>query len=596
MGFTLKKTKFFKWVKKNKIISIIIAAIILITSGVTILNSIPRKFQLEYTIGPKDIDNKILNVNVRITPVGMFKPKQFVLVKGNMNVDNESCLDNEKNKVNFGGENGIVVIDELKSGSKYIDYNYDVEIARLGKHGYNSQVYREMLSYEGEAVLAMPLAAIDGNNEKADIVDNIKIQNMVPDVWDSIIPFPSEDSMAVTEVKNPSWIDLHEIRKSSYTFGDFKEDKHLTDEGGYTVYVDPKAEKFYTEEAKEGLESLFDYYSKIFKHKLNNYSVVILRTEGEKNGYIIGGSSSINMASTFNPENSRDWQLMGHRLFHAFFESTVSLEKFNKAPILNFYEGLATYYENMSMMSLSQSLRDRLNIYPDNEFGNLFERYTYMKLKSPEYLNFALSDEASISASPGRLEFLHYTQAPLVVKYMEETIAKNTSNEDNILNYILENKDEESLSMDSIAKVLMGEDSKDFINKYVKGYEIVPLWDLAKTSGGDNRDVINSLNEYEYLLYTWFSQENELYKNDNLSADNLVKIAEEADNEGAKFASEDLENQIKDMSPTMYNLLKEYALRVKVCSLELGSPYLREQLLSNRENTEKWNEFLRTIK
>lgn len=219
-----------------------------------------------------------------------------------------------------------------------------------------------------------------------------------------------------------------------------------------------------------------------------------------------------------------------------------------------------------------------------------------MKLKSPEYLNFALSDEARISASPGRTEFLHYTQAPLVVKYMEETIAKNTSNENNILNYILENKDEESLSMDSIAKVLMGEDSKDFINKYVKGYEIVPLWDLAKASGGDNRDVINSLNEYEYLLYTWFSQENELYKNDNLSADNLVKIAEEADNEGVRFASEDLEKQIKDMSPTMYNLLKEYALRVKVCSLELGSPYLREQLLSNRENTEKWNEFLRTIK
>jgi hypothetical protein len=596
MGFRLKKTKFFKLIRKNKIISIIIVSIILITSGVTIMKSMPRKFQLEYTIGPKDIENKVLNVNVRITPVGMFKPKQFVLVKGNMNVDNESCLDNKKSEINFGGENGIVVIDGLKSDSKYIDYNYNVEIARLGKHGYNSQVYGEMLSYEGEAVLAMPLEAIEEDNKKADLVENIRIKNLVPEIWDSIIPFPSENSKAITEVENPSWLDLHEIRKSTYTFGDFKEDKHLTDEGGYTVYVDPKAEEFYTEEAKKGLESLFDYYSKVFKHKLNNYSVVILRTEGEDNGYIIGGASSVNMASTFNPDNSRDWQLMGHRLFHAFFESTVSLEKFNKAPMLNFYEGLATYYENMSMKSLSEELRDRLNIYPDKEFGYLFERYTYMKLKSPEYLNFALYDEGNISESPGKLEFLHYTQSPLVVKYMEDSIAQNTSKEDNILNYIFENKEDESFSIDAIANALMKNDSKDFINKYVKGYEIVPLWDLAKTSNGDNKDTVTRLNDFDYLLYTWFSQENQLYLKDDLTSDNLVKIAEEADKQGVSFASEDLEKQIKDINPTIYNLLKGYALRVKVCSLELGSPYLREQLLSNRENTEKWKAFLKTIK
>ncbi|WP_238882225.1 hypothetical protein [Clostridium sp. YIM B02551] len=591
-----KKFNILRWVKRNRVISAIVLAIILISGSIAILKSIPRKFQIEYTIGPKDIDSKTLNVNVRIKAKGLFKPKQFVLVNGNMSVANESCIDDQKNQVNFKGENGIVVIDGLKSKSEYIDYNYNVEIAKLGKHGYNSEVYGKMLSYEGESVLAMPLAAIDEKNKKADRVEDIKIQNIVPDKWDSIVPFQSKESKSTSEINNPSWFDLYEIRKSTFTFGSFKKDEHITGDGGYTVYIDPEAEGSYTEDAKKGLEALYNYYSKVFKKKINNYSIVILRTEGENKGYIIGGASSTNMASTFNPENARDWQLMGHRLFHAFFESNVALEKFNEAPMLNFYEGLATYYENMSMMSLPKDLRDRLNIFPEKEFGNLFERYTYMKLKSPENLNFAPSDEESITSSPGKIEFLHYTQSPLVVKYMEDTIGKKTSKEDNILNYILSNKDEKTFNIYSMVKELMKEDGGDFINKYIKGYEIVPLWNLAKSSEGENKEVVNRLNDFEYLLYTWFAQENDLYLKDNLSSENLVKIAEEADKEDVRFASKDLEAKIKETSPTMYNLLKEYALRAKICSLEIGSPYLREQLLSNRENVEKWEAFLKTIK
>ena len=596
MGKKKKKISFFRWTKKSKYTAALIILIILVIGAFSIVSSAERSYQIEYTVSPEDIANKLLKVNVRLKPIGNLRPHQFVLVKGNMKSKNESCVDDKGNKVNFGEEKGFVVVDELPEGASYIDYSYDVELARLGKHGFNSEVYGKMLSFEGEAVLAMPLAAVDEKNKKADKVDSIKVECMVPDIWEGIIPFKSKDSNRITEIEKPTWFDMYEIRKSTYTFGNFQKEEHMTKDGGYTIFVDPEAKKYYTEDTKRGIASLYNYYAELFNYKLKNYSIVLLRTEGKDNQYIIGGASSQNMASTFNPENSRDWQLMGHRLFHAFFEASVPLDKFNKAPMLNFYEGLATYYENMSMRKLPEDLKNRLSIYPEKEFGELFERYVYMKLKSPETLNFAPAQEAALALSPARLEFLHYTQSPLLVKCIEDNISKVTSKEDNALHYILANKDEKNLTVESILNSLMGKEGTDFINKYIKGTEIVPLWDLAKSSDGDNREVINRLNDYEYLLYTWFFKENQVYVSDVLVQDKLIKISEEAERRGIKFASDELEQKIKSTSPTMYNLLKEYALRAKICAVELGDPYLREKLLSNKENVAKWEEFVKAVK
>ncbi|MBC8061399.1 MAG: hypothetical protein H7Y18_12150, partial [Clostridiaceae bacterium] len=317
---------------------------------------------------------------------------------------------------------------------------------------------------------------------------------------------------------------------------------------------------------------------------------VMLRKDDEKEKYIIGGSSTKNMVSTFDTERARDWQLFSHRLFHSFFESKITATKYHEPPVLNFYEGLATYYENISMKSLPESIKNRLNIFPDKKMADLFERYTYMRFKNSLTLSLAPLSEIQILSSPAKIEFLHYTQAPLLVKHLEDLAAEKTGKEDNIIRYIVDHKEDNTVTPDKLANKLLDKNGVDFIARYMSKDELLPLWNLSSI-GEENKEVIQRLNIFEYDMYTWFYQENSLYIYDVLDTDKLLKLSHEADKEGLHFADTKTEASVKTMSPTVYNLLKEYMLRAKVCSVDVKANHAREDLLSNKSNVDKWNAF-----
>jgi hypothetical protein len=263
---------------------------------------------------------------------------------------------------------------------------------------------------------------------------------------------------------------------------------------------------------------------------------------------------------------------------------------------LEFYEGLATYYENVSLNNLPENIKTSLKISSDKELGYLFERYAYMKLKDPQNLSLVPLDEVQLQQSPARIEFLHYTQMPLTVGYMESLISEKAGKKDNVLNYIIENRDDKSMTVEKIASKLLGKDSKDFVNKYLNGHELLPLWSTIANKNEDDTAVVNRLNEYEFELYTWFSLENALYKFDFADQSDLVKISQEADKQGAEFGDKATEETVKNASPTIYNLLKEYALRAKVCSIAFNDSSLREKLLSSQSNLVKWDTFKKGLK
>lgn len=581
--------------KRYKIKSYIIFLIIIISISILIIFNLSKNISVDYVVNQFSIDDKILNVNVKISNVGFFKPSNYKLIKGSMQVSDEKCVDSLNNAIKFKTVNGVINIDKISSKAKYILYSYKVKIGDLGKHGANGEVYSNMLTFQGESVLAMPINALKDNMKSVNTLKEISVKCIVPEVWDSIIPYPKKNVKDTTEVLYPTWTSLYEIRKSSFTFGKFEKDEHLNGKVGYTVYLDRDAKKYYTEDAKKGIESLYKYYSSLFKYDLQNFSIVLLRKDDMKKDYIISGASTKNLVSTFDPEVARDWQLMGHRLFHSFFESEVAATKYHEPPVLNFYEGLATYYENISMKSLPENIINRLSIFPDNEMSDLFQRYTYMKLKDPS--NYSLSPmlELEMSTSPARIEFLHYTQAPLLVKYLENLAAKKTGKEDNIINYIVKHKGDNSVTPDKIVNNLLGTDGSAFIKKYINSDEIVPLWDLS-SKGEENKEIIEKLNIFEYNMYTWFHQENTLYLYDVLEANKLSKLSQEADIEGLHFADVRTEANIKTMSPTVYNLLKSHVLQAKVCSVDKSDKNAREDLLINKSNIDKWNNFKRNYK
>lgn len=598
MGKIKKKQSKKKGFKKNWWIKpIIFLACLLIFIGIYAVYSYPRKIELEYTIKPFSVEEKMLNVNVKIKPLKAAEEKTFILVKGAMNTSEEKCTDNLNRKVNFKTQNGIVVIDKLSEGAEYINYSYNVQIGGSGKHGDNGQIYQDMMTFAGESVLALPMRALNYDNPKEDIVRKITVKTAVPDTWEAIIPYPKQGTMAESELENPNWMQLYELRQATFTFGRFEKHIHTDSKGkGYTVYLDSEAKQYYDSEAEKGIDSLYNYYSGLFDHKLDNYSMIILRKSSEKQNYIIGGVSSQNLASTFDPDNKRDWQLLSHRMFHSFFEAKLPEERYLKAPLLEFYEGLATYYENLSLGSLPENIRGSLNLSYDKELQYLFERYAYMRLKDPKSLALIPLNEAQLQNSPARIEFLHYTQMPLTVAYMEELINHDTGRKDNILNYILKNSSDNNVTVEKIADKLLGKSSKDFVSKYLRGSELLPLWNTYAGKLEKDEEVVKRLNNYEMELYTWFSQENLLYKYDLADAKDIEMLYEEAEREKAQFSDETTEELAKNTSPVLYKLLKSHALRAKVCSVEYNDASLREKLLASQSNLSKWDSFKKGLK
>ncbi|MDF2881746.1 MAG: hypothetical protein K0R54_2303 [Clostridiaceae bacterium] len=592
-----KKQTNIKLNKKYHMKLIIFLLFLLACTAFYAFKSIPRKIELEYTITPYSVEKRILNVKVKIKPLQAGTNKTFVLVKGSMLTSDEKCTDDLNRDVKFNSENGIIVMDQLNEGANYLNFSYNVTIGGAGKHGENGQVYQDLLTFAGESVLALPLRALNYDSPKEDVIKKITVQCLLPNTWEAIIPYPRQGDKAVTEIDNPAWMNLYELRQGTFTFGKFEKDVHTDSNGkGYTVYLDSQAKKYYDSNAEKGIESIYNYYSKLFNYNLNNYSLVILRKDDESKNYIIGGLCTQNLASSFDPGNKRDWQLLSHRIFHSFFESKIPSERYLKAPLLEFYEGLATYYENMALGSLPDNIKTSLDISPQKEMSYLFERYAYMRLKDSKNLSLTPLNEVQLQQSPGRIEFLHYTQMPLTVDYMEKLINENTGKKDNILNYIIENSKDDSVTVEKIATSLLGKDSNNFTTKYLNGHDILPLWGYINNKNESDKNVINRLNEYEFELYTWFSLEDQLYQYDFANEADLVKLSKEAEKEGAEFADQTTENTVKDASPTIYNLLKEYALRAKVCSLDFNDSSIREKLLSNKSNLDKWDAFKKSLK
>ncbi|MFR2562920.1 MAG: hypothetical protein ACLS8R_09775 [Anaeromassilibacillus sp.] len=196
--------------------------------------------------------------------------------------------------------------------------------------------------------------------------------------------------------------------------------------------------------------------------------------------------------------------MLSHRMFHAYFDHAVPTQTFHAAPNLWFYEGLATYYENASMGALPEAQREVLDIRPEWQFNSLFNRYLTIKIKDPALFSFAPMDEADLSESAGRTEFLHYIQAPLVVKLVEDRAEERSGGKDAVLRAVLE-KGGEDFSPAALLAELLGEDGGEVYNRWFQSEELLPMGEDAdpaypeERALGDVADVV--------MLASWMTSQ-----------------------------------------------------------------------------------------
>lgn len=73
---------------------------------------------------------------------------------------------------------------------------------------------------------------------------------------------------------------------------------------------------------------------------------------------------------------------------------------------------------------------------------------------------------------------------------------------------------------------------------------------------GGSGGVVKELNEIEHTLWTWFRLEDPRYPLEKLSLEGLEQRASEAERAGVRFADQETEEQVKEMSLTVYRFLK----------------------------------------
>lgn len=535
------------------------------------------KHLINYKITLNSSIEKTLKINLTISNT---KDNFLKLYKGKINFIEFNC------PVAFTEDNHYFYIE---TPTDYLEILYKVKINTPGKHGFYGHLSNNLISFAGEQILLLPFQVLTCDSRIAsEYVDNIKINYNFSDNYNtSIVPFREIASeIPLSNCTSPNWSHIYELMKNSYTFGTFNIDEFTTSNSLLKIYVDNELTHVEKETLNE-INKLFIYYTKLFDYKPHNLSIILLRNT--EHG-ILGGCGRSIICSSFNKDNLRDWQLLSHRMFHSFMDTALPLSDFHTPPTLWITEGLATYYENMALESLSDSFKNKFNICANKEFKKLFDRYLYTVLKDPYNFSFPPMDEVNIS-SAGKIEFLHYTQAPLIIKLIEDTYSKNNE-KDIILNNLLSLDISKDFSLQELFTKVLENNLDNFAMNYLFNNQILPMWYLNNDLSENEDEMVRNLNYFEYVLYTWMILEDYYYVQDTLSTYELCSLSNLADKNKISFNSPSIENQVKQYSPTIYSLLKQYALRARVCNVHYSDKYLRYKLLGDNANIKSWETFI----
>ena len=466
-----------------------------------------------------------LNISLKIKDVNL---REIQLYRGKTKINNIKC------KEEFYCDSNFIYINNK---SRDLILEYEVLIGNLGKHGKGGEIEEDLISFMGEQILLLPVEILTMNDDLklncileidfTDLIEDIKSEVYSEKDYKSIIPFKENDFKS--KCVGGTWSDLYEIMKSSYTFGFFEEIVLKKEYGEVHLYSSIE-NTFLNDSSKEELvrniKSICDYYYDLFKiDSLNkkDLNIVLLRKSKKENSYILGGSGKNVISATFDIKK---------------------------------------------------------------EMAILYTRYLYMTLKEPSRFRIIPMEEGSIR-SHGKIEFLHYTKAPLLV-YFIESLKNSCGNKHEIIEYLINNKDK-SFSMQNLFYNLLGFRCDSFASKYLFGNSIIPLWDLKEHL--DDKEVICNLQEYEYILWTWFLGEEENYIKDDLREYNK-NIEEIISLRNINIYNSYLTKEIEGYSKELSFLLKAWIIRSNICSVFSQDENIRYKLLKDKENLRIWKEFV----
>lgn len=447
-----------------------------------------KNMKINFNIGINSIEDMTLKVKLFITDI----PEMDVLHL----YRSKSKVSDISANVDFKEDKDFIHFNIEKA--PVFELEYLVKLGFLAKHGAYGMLTEDIIAFAGEQVLLLPFEILNLASNKNDITANININYDLDSYKDRIIPFNQNRTSAL---KAASWGDMFEVMKSSYVFT--KVDVHPINEN-FKLYTNFKV----ADVVISNLNKLYNYYSSLFK---TDISLNLTSLQTDLDHKLFAGSSKSNICSTFDFNDKRDYQLISHRIFHAFMDTRLNNSVFHMPPNLWVTEGLACYYEHKALEVLDTDFKNALGISFDEEYKRLYRTYLYSIIKNEKLYNFPPLLEGNLQSN-ALIEYLHYTKSPLLIKFFEDSSL--LEGEDHFINYLLSLKSLEDFSQPDMFKAVLTENLNDITIKYIFGAQKLSL-DIDPT--GDIEIIKKELTEFEATMSTWFNLDK--VKNDSVVND-----------------------------------------------------------------------------
>lgn len=569
--------------KRHTIVLLTIGLIMLGSFAALLLLDFP--YHLHYTVSPSQTKPNTLNITMEVQNSLFSRGKTITLYTGDKAVTLKSSTDG--GGLQFPVSQQEDTIELYLGRAKKASLIYEAQIASPGKHGYRGYSTENYCAFDGGQAFLLPMEYYqEGYPPDKAVVGRLSVTMKARRGWLQVLPY--------IELKNVTWFDAYSLNSNSFFMGLCT---LIGEKDGLKIYAASKNEKAISGTAAKGISALYDYYADLFSFPKKPYQVILLPTVGESGLSVIGGAGTGSVCATFDPAKRRDWELLSHRMFHAYFDTVLPVQEIHKAPRLWFYEGLVTYYENRSMVQLPKEIQTLAGIRPEQQFTSLFNKYLYIRTKDAAQFSLAPMEEQRIRDSEeggAQIEFLHYVQAPLIVHLIEDLDDKRAGTHDALLTELLKSRGSSSLSSwhELLVRVL-GNSAETIYQKYFLSNELLPLWYLRDGSYSEQQ-TLTDLNDIDYLLATWMTPQQGQIPYEELNLTAVRKIKERPEWEDIHFSDSQTEQSIEKYSTVIHTLLKEYALRAKICNISWNDPALRNKLILDEGNKAKWNTWVKT--
>jgi len=554
-----------------------IALLIILFFGVTTVSANLPTLKYQVTIRPKLTDSIHVHLHLCLT---LENSPYVVLYAGKIQIPDISARTTVPLPVRR--QENFMVIGPLSPTQVDLDIQYTVTLGRLAKHGHQGYLSENLALFGGEQLFLIPAIG------KA---AGIEVQFRISPEWKSILP-PSGTNRTV-EISDSTWLGIYHLMKNNYAFGSFD---HQTTSPDFYFLKDsfPMNQR---QKIATGARQVIQFYETRFYQVLDNFHFVFV-PESSAGEYLMGGIGPSTLGFTLNPDALRDWQLLAHRLFHVFFDRKIHRQEFYAPPYLWLQEALAVYYEILAPAVLTAEFPD---YRPEKTFAELYRRYLYFYFKNPELFRITPENEQNL-AFEGQTEFLHYTQAPLTVLALAHEISRQNSAApaDLIWQWLAQTEPTAPAEMPVSLGNLSGSQLESFFANHVSGAALLDLREPLRTEAEKKTattrvEIFKSLQEYEYLLWTWFRHVPEQFSAKSIETENFEQLLEQAEARQISFAAPEQEKLVRDFSPTVYGLLKIHFLRLAVCGIDPAAP-TRNQYLQHPENQKKWQDFQTGLK